>query len=193
MSVPPCLSLRFNGRYKLWWHITSLYMCVCQHMWVERCTREELFLFKCVGRILYVFISVLENLSGAFESDREGEKPTKAFKTPVCFCTFLMPPLHLFLFLWKHDNTLCPLIAIFSLSPHTWSQSIRILLKKKKYSFLFLVLNGTMKLSCSHIQFYTGFCYEWQHPHFNDTWFECFRKGSCQREERLWSSSTNKK
>lgn len=41
-------------------------------MWVERCASEELFLFKRVGGILYVFISILENLSGAFESDKEG-------------------------------------------------------------------------------------------------------------------------
>lgn len=54
-------------------------------MWVERCACEELFLFKCVGRILYVFMSILENLSGAFESDKEGEKPSEDLKTPECF------------------------------------------------------------------------------------------------------------
>ncbi len=57
-------------------------------MWVERCASEELSLFKCVGGILYVFISILENLSGAFESDKEGEKPSEYLKTPVCFYTF---------------------------------------------------------------------------------------------------------
>lgn len=43
------------------------------------------FLFKRVGGILYVFVSVLENLSGAFESDKEGEKPRRKI-TDVCVC-----------------------------------------------------------------------------------------------------------
>lgn len=38
-------------------------------MWVERCASGELFLFKSVGGILYVFISILDNLSVAFASD----------------------------------------------------------------------------------------------------------------------------
>lgn len=45
-------------------------------MWVERYVSEELSLFKCVGGILYVFISRL-NLSGAFESDKGGESQAK--------------------------------------------------------------------------------------------------------------------
>lgn len=54
-------------------------------MWVARCASEELFLSKRVGGILYVFITILENVSGAFKSDKEGEKPSEDFKTQVCF------------------------------------------------------------------------------------------------------------
>lgn len=80
-------------------------------MWVERCASEELFLFKCVGGILYVFISILENLSGAFESDKEGEKPSEDRKTQVVFFLFFlhpsaMPSIHLS-FLSDNMITLC--------------------------------------------------------------------------------------
>lgn len=96
-SMAPCVSPCFNGRYKLWWNITSLFMSVCQHMWVERCASEELSLCECVGGILYVFISILENLSEAAESDKEGESHVMTWRSvllhsPCClqhFCPFL--------------------------------------------------------------------------------------------------------
>lgn len=49
-------------------------------MWVERCASEELSLCKRVGGILYVFISILENLSEAVESDKDGEKASEDFQ-----------------------------------------------------------------------------------------------------------------
>lgn len=61
----------FNGRYKLWWNITSLFMCVCQHMWVERCASEELFLFNRVGGIFVcVYLYIGEFVSSARECQR---------------------------------------------------------------------------------------------------------------------------
>ena len=75
-------------------------MCVCQHMWVERCASEELFLFKRVGGILYVFISILENLSGAFESDKGGEKPSEDLKTPARFLHLFYPRCLLYICLF---------------------------------------------------------------------------------------------
>lgn len=63
----------FNGRYKLWWNITSLFMCVCQHMWVERCASEELFLFNRVGGIFVcVYLYIGEFVSSAGECQRRG-------------------------------------------------------------------------------------------------------------------------
>lgn len=55
-------------------------------MWVERCASEELSLCERVGGILYVFISILENLSEAAESDKEGEKSREDLKT----CAFTL-------------------------------------------------------------------------------------------------------
>lgn len=84
-------------------------MSVCQHMWVERCASEELSLCERVGGILYVFISILENLSEAVESDKEGEKPSEdvkcAFTLWLCFQSMLPPTLLPFL-KWRHVRTL---------------------------------------------------------------------------------------
>lgn len=121
----------FNGRYKLWWNITSLFMCVCQHMWVERCASEELFLCNRVGGIFVcVYLYIGEFVSSARECrGGRGGGQVKTWRRTCDSRSSLSatPSMHLSFSLWQHDHALHLLITICLLSPHTWTHSSSVL------------------------------------------------------------------
>ena len=111
LSALPCLFLRFNGRYKLWWNITSLFMSVCQHMWVERCACEELSLFKRVGGDFCMCLSVYwricqEHLKVTKKGGKAKWRHNDGGVTPRLCLLCTLPPIHL-CFLDDNLITLC--------------------------------------------------------------------------------------